>query len=63
MKLIHKLCLEPEDFKKLKEKAAKSGFNGRGAVSHYITKICKEDICFLDENVKALLQTIWNKAL
>jgi len=58
MKQTIKIFLEPEDIKKLKEKAEELDFKGRGAVSHYIEKISREQICFLDSNVKLILKTL-----
>jgi len=58
MKKTIKIYLEPEDVERLKLKAEASGFVGRGCLSGYIEKICKQPICFLDENVKALLSVL-----
>jgi len=54
MKKSYKIYLTEADFIKLKEKAG----SGRGAISRYIEKICREPICFLDSNVRALLKAL-----
>lgn len=51
MKKIIKVYLDQEDLNKLKQKAGQ----GRGAISKYITKICREPVAFLDDNVRAVL--------
>lgn len=56
MKQSIKIYLEQEDLKKLKEKAEESGFEGKGAVSHYIEKISKEPVIFADKNLKSALK-------
>ena len=58
MKKEFKVWLEPEDYEKLRSKAEEMGFVGRGAVSHYVEKICKESICFLDSNVREVLRVL-----
>lgn len=58
MKQQLNLYLEREDIKKLIKKANESGFTGKGAISRYVEKIAREPICFLDDNVKALLRSI-----
>lgn len=52
MKKSIKIWLEEEDVKKLKTLAIDAGFEGKGSVSHFITKICREPIIFLNENLK-----------
>jgi len=54
MKQPIKIYLTPEALSKLKLKAG----TGRGAVSNYIEKIALNDICFLDANVKAVLNLL-----
>jgi len=58
MKLQIKIYLEPNDYAKLKAKAIASGFAGRGNISHYIEKVARTDIAFLDVNVKAILSIL-----
>jgi len=53
-KKTYKIYLNDEDYKKLQFKA---GF-GRGAVSHYIEKIARESIVFLDDNTKTMLKAL-----
>ena len=55
MKHGYKIYLEPKDLVKLKQKANNCGFNGRGCVSYYLTKIATEQIIFVDKEVIALL--------
>jgi len=49
-----KIYLEENDLKLLKEKTGTS----RGSISHYIQKIAREPVCFLDENAKVLLKAL-----
>jgi len=58
MKRQIRIYLEPEDIKRLTDKATQSGFTGRGAVANYITKIAREPIAFLDENLRSVLGMI-----
>jgi len=58
MKKAIKIYLEPSDEIGLKHKAEECGFIGRGAVSHFIEKVAKEPILFLDENTKLMLRTL-----
>lgn len=58
MKRRIRIYIEPEILRKLEAKAKEKGFEGRGAISRYIEKVAMEPICFLDENVKALLRVL-----
>jgi len=58
MKHTIKIYIEEEDARRLRGKASECGFNGRGALSYYITKIAREQIAFLDENVIKLMRAI-----
>jgi len=58
MKKTIKIYLEEEDIKRLRSKAEQSGFIGRGNLNHYLEKIARQPICFLDENVKAMLSVL-----
>lgn len=58
MKKVIKVYLEGSDEANLKEKAEECGFIGRGAVSHFIEKICREPIIFLDGNTKLMLKAL-----
>ena len=53
-----KLYIEDKDLERLKDKAKSIGLEGRGAISAYITKIAREPIAFLDDNVLAVLKAI-----
>lgn len=59
MKQPIKVYLDSETKKKLMQKASETGFNGRGAMTKFIEKIAAEDICFLDENLRKMLRTIF----
>ena len=58
MKHPIKIYLEQVDIIRLKEKASQSGYNGKGSLSHYITKIARQPIVFLDENVMELIKSL-----
>jgi len=58
MKHTIKLYLEQKDINRLKEKASQSGCNGRGALSHYIEKVCRQPVIFADENVMELIKNL-----
>ena len=51
MKQTIKLYLETKDVDRLKQKANACGFNGRGCLSYYISKIARESIVFLDKDL------------
>jgi len=53
-----KIYLTDEEWKKLKEIAIQSGFNGKGFVSHFIRKITNEPIVFLDKNVREMVKVL-----
>jgi len=58
MKKSFKIYLTPEDYSKLKSKAESLFGEGRGIINLYIEKIIREQICFLDNNVKILLESL-----
>ncbi len=58
MKQQIKVYLESEEIKKLKLKAEALNFKGKGAISHYISKIANEPICFIDENVRNFIKVL-----
>jgi len=58
MKNTYKIYLEEGDYRKLLAKAKEIGLEGRGATSHYIEKICKEPVVFLDNNARQVLKLI-----
>ena len=58
MKKPIKIYLEGSDEADLKIKAEECGFIGRGAVSHFIEKICREPIIFMDKNAKSMLKAL-----
>lgn len=55
MKKPIKIYLDEETTKKLIKKANDTGFSGRGALTKFFEKVAKEDICFLDKNLKKML--------
>jgi len=59
MKQPVKIYLNSETKKKLLQKVSETGFSGRGSLSKFIEKIAVEDICFLDENLRKMLKTIF----
>ena len=59
MKQPVKIYLDSETQKKLLKKASETGFTGRGALTKFIEKIAAEDICFLDENLRKMLRTLF----
>lgn len=56
-----RIYLFPSDEKRLREKALNSGYEGRGALSHYLEKLAREDIVFLSTDVKTILKLIKSK--
>ncbi len=61
MKEPVKIYLDSETKKKLLKKANETGFKGRGALTHFIEKIAREDICFLDDNLRKMLKALFPK--
>jgi hypothetical protein len=61
MKQPIKIYLDSETQKKLLKKVNETGFTGRGSLTKFIEKIAAEDICFLDENLRKMLRTIFPK--
>ena len=59
MKQPVKIYLDSETKKKLLQKVSETGFSGRGSLSKFMEKIAAEDICFLDENLRKMLKTIF----
>jgi len=59
MKKQIKIYLEPADEKKFREKAGESGFVGRGSLTKFCEKIAREEICFLDDNLKKMLKVLY----
>ncbi len=59
MKQQTKIYLNFETKKKLIQKANETGFSGRGALTKFIEKIAVEDICFLDENLRKMIKTLF----
>ncbi len=59
MKQPVKIYLDSETKKKLLQKASETGFEGRGALTKLIEKVASEDICFLDENLRKMLKTLF----
>jgi len=41
------------------KKANETGFYGRGALTKFIEKIAREDICFLDKNLRKMLKVLF----
>jgi hypothetical protein len=56
VKIQIKFTLEPKVLNKLISKANAAGFNGRGAVSHYITYVATHPIAFIDEKFLEILE-------
>ena len=59
MKEPVKIYLDSEMKKRLMQKANETGFYGRGSLTKFIEKIAIEDICFLDDNLKKMLKTLF----
>ncbi len=59
MKQPIKIYLDSETKRKLMQKADETGFTGRGAITKFIEKIAAEDVCFLDDNLKKMLKTLF----
>ncbi|MGA2130487.1 MAG: hypothetical protein ABSG05_02645 [Candidatus Pacearchaeota archaeon] len=59
MKQPVKIYLDPETQKRLLKKANETGFNGRGSLTKFMEKIASEDICFLDENLRKMMRTLF----
>lgn len=59
MKQPIKVYLDSEAQRKLLKKANETGFNGRGALTKFMEKVAAEDICFLDDNLRKMLKTIF----
>ena len=57
-KEIIKIYLETADKKALISKASETGFFGRGAISHFLSFVARNDIIFLDDNCKKMLRTL-----
>ncbi len=57
-KLIVKAWLYPEDKQRLIHKAKRAGFEGRGSLGRFLQKLAREDVVFLDENVKRILKAL-----
>ena len=58
MKHAYKIYLETEDYKFLIEKAKQCSFSGRGALSYFLSFIAKNEILFLDQNLKKMLKAL-----
>lgn len=48
--------MEQTDIDRLKQKANACGFNGRGCLSYYISKIANEPIVFLNNEIINLMK-------
>ncbi len=59
MKQPIKIYLDSETKKELIKKANETGFYGRGALTKFIEKIAREDICFLDKNLRKMLKVLF----
>ena len=59
MKEPVKIYLDSEMKKRLMQKANETGLYGRGSLTKFIEKIAIEDICFLDDNLKKMLKTLF----
>ena len=54
----HHIYITDKNWKILLSKARQVGLEGKGMASDFIEKVCEEDICFLDANLKKLFQHI-----
>ena len=61
MKEPVKIYLDSEMKRKLMQKANETGFYGRGSLTKFMEKIAIEDICFLDDNLRKMLKTLFPK--
>jgi hypothetical protein len=59
MKEPVKIYLDLETKRKFIKKANETGFSGRGALTKFVEKIAEEDICFLDENLRKMLEVLF----
>lgn len=55
----YKLYLEPDVYKKLLAKAQELGYTGRGAISHFISKIAQERLIFIDQNLREFSKLVF----
>ena len=55
MKQSLRLYLDKKDIEKLRESARQHGFEGHGALSHYISKVATSNIIFVTDEVLTLL--------
>lgn len=56
MKRRYNIWMEPESMKQLLRRASEAGFDGKGGLSRYLERIAKQPICFLDDNVRMLVE-------
>lgn len=62
MKHTIKIYIEDKDAKRLLSKAHQSGYNSRGAISKYISKVARENIIFIDDTIlDSLKKNLRNK--
>ena len=61
MKEPVKIYLDSEMKRKLMQKTNETGFYGRGSLTKFMEKIAIEDICFLDNNLRKMLKTLFPK--
>jgi hypothetical protein len=59
MKRPIKIYLDFEMQRRLLQKAAETGFNGRGALTKFMEKVAVEDVCFLDDNLRKMLKALF----
>ena len=59
MKQAIKIYLDSDTRRRLVQKANETGFNGRGSLTKFIEKVAAEDICFLDDNLRKMLRTLF----
>lgn len=59
LKLPFKIYLTTDELYKLKEISKEHGFEGQGAISHFLSmKLCKEQFVFIDSNARKLLKAL-----
>ena len=58
MKQSYKFYIEKEDHKKLISKAKEMSYEGRGALSKFLTFIARNPIILMDQNTKTMLKAL-----
>ena len=58
MKKPFKIYLEVKDYNNLIAKASECGYEGRGALSYFLTFVSQNQIIFLDKNTRTMLKAL-----